>query len=90
MRPRINALTFRPRPGLAGLKGLKGLKGLTGLTALTALATLAVNTTDLSRLGSREAVIWDFALVWTRRGLPVRVGCRSPSLSRSPCAFLSA
>jgi hypothetical protein len=42
MRPRINALTFRPRPGLAGLKGLKGLKGLTGLTALTALATLAV------------------------------------------------
>ena len=39
MRPRINALTFRPRPGLAALKGLKGL---TGLTALTALATLAV------------------------------------------------
>jgi hypothetical protein len=39
MRPRINALTFRPRPGIAALKGLKGL---TGLTALTALATLAV------------------------------------------------
>ena len=36
MRPRINALTFRPRPGVAPLKGL------TGLTALTALATLAV------------------------------------------------
>src|SRR6266567_6241047 len=36
MRPRINALTFRPRPGLAALKGLKGLTGL------TALATLAV------------------------------------------------
>ena len=39
MRPRINALTFRPRPGVAPLKGLKGL---TGLTALTALATLAL------------------------------------------------
>ena len=39
MRPRINALTFRPRPGLAALKGLTGL---TALTALTALATLAV------------------------------------------------
>ena len=36
MRPRINALTFRPRPGVAPLRGL------TGLTALTALATLAV------------------------------------------------
>jgi hypothetical protein len=36
MRPRINALTFRPRPGVAPLKGL------IGLTALTALATLAV------------------------------------------------
>jgi len=36
MRLRINALTFRPRPGVAPLKGL------TGLTALTALATLAV------------------------------------------------
>jgi hypothetical protein len=51
MRPRINALTFRPRPGLAapkgptgpkGLKGPKRLTGLTGLTALMALATLAV------------------------------------------------
>lgn len=42
MRPRINALTFRPRPGAAELKGLKALKGLAGLTALTALATLAV------------------------------------------------
>jgi hypothetical protein len=36
MRSRINALTFRPRPGVAPLKGL------TGLTALTALAILAV------------------------------------------------
>ena len=39
MRPRINALTFRPRPGLWRAERLKGL---TGLTALTALATLAV------------------------------------------------
>jgi hypothetical protein len=42
MRPRINALTFRLRPGAAELKGLKALKSLAGLTALTALATLAV------------------------------------------------
>ena len=53
-------------------------------------AVSGANTRDLWHAGLHEAVIWDFALVWTRRGLPVRVGCRSPPLSGSPCAFLSA
>jgi hypothetical protein len=34
--------------------------------------TLDPNTTDLSHSGSRDAVTWDFALVWRRRGTPGR------------------
>jgi hypothetical protein len=34
--------------------------------------SLHPNTTDLSHAGSRDAVTWDFALVWRRRGTPGR------------------
>jgi hypothetical protein len=36
------------------------------------LTAVYANTTDLSHAGSRDAVTWDFALVWRRRGTPGR------------------
>jgi hypothetical protein len=35
-------------------------------------STVSPNTTDLSHAGLRDAVTWDFALVWRRRGTPGR------------------
>src|SRR6266481_1767352 len=38
------------------------------------------NTTDLSRARSRDAVTWDFVLVWRRKGLLVGVWVSNPRL----------
>src|SRR6266576_3692244 len=46
------------------------------------------NTRDLRNAGLHEAVIWDFALVWTREGLPVKVWVSKSTPFQEPLCFL--
>src|SRR5208282_4685565 len=50
--------------------------------------TTEANTRDLRRAGLHEAVNWDFALVWTRRGLLVRVWVSKSIPFQEPLCFL--
>jgi hypothetical protein len=61
-----------PRTGQAGGQLAKSRALLSAFYVTVLLATVAANTTDLSHAGSRDAVTWDFALVWRRRGTPGR------------------